>query len=304
MLMKNAKILLVSVLLGGAFAAVANGQTLRERLIDKMKDKSVRPVVDPGTIVPGATLKTFAYGSSPAEAIDVYAPPNAHGAPVIVMVHGGGWRIGDKSSPGVVGNKMTHWLPQDYILVSVNYGLLPDVKVDAQADAIARSVAYVETHAAEWGGDGNKLILMGHSAGAHLVALTSADPSVVIAQGGHAWRGTVVLDSAGLDVASVMNKRHPKLYDDAFGGDPAYWARLSPSERLKPGAVPMLLVCSTTRPDDSCGQSRAFAARIKAAGMDAPVLPEELTHMQIDDNLGKPGAYTDAVDAFITARLK
>lgn len=302
--MKTIKILFVSVLLGAGLAAVANGEALRDRFIGKMKEKSVRPTVAPGTVVPGATLKTFAYGPGLAESIDVYAPPNAHGVPVIVMVHGGGWRIGDKSSPGVVGNKMTHWLPQGYILVSVNYGLLPDVKVDAQADSIARSVAYVEAHAAEWGGDGNKLILMGHSAGAHLVALVSADPSAVSAQGGHDWRGTVVLDSAGLDVASVMSKRHPKLYDDAFGNDPAYWAKLSPSERLKPGAVPMLLVCSLKRPDDSCGQSRAYAAKLKAIGQDAPVLPEDLTHMQIDDNLGLPGDYTDAVDAFIAARLK
>jgi acetyl esterase/lipase len=302
--MKTVKILLVSVMVGGVFAAVANGQALREKFIERMKEKSVRPTVDPSTIVPGATLKTFTYGTGPAEAIDVYAPPNAHGAPVIVMVHGGGWRIGDKSSPGVVGNKMTHWLPQGYILVSVNYGLLPDVKVDAQAVSIAKAVANAETHAADWGGDGNKLILMGHSAGAHLVALMSADPSQVAAQGGHAWRGTVVLDSAALDVASVMGKKHPQLYDDAFGSDPAYWAQLSPSVRLKPDAVPMLLVCSTTRPDDSCGQSRAFAAKVKAAGMEAPVQPEVLTHMQIDDNLGKPGAYTDVVDAFIAARLK
>lgn len=300
--MKTAKILLVSALIGGAFTVAATGQTLRERFLGKMKEKSVQAPVDPNKVVPGATLVTFAYGTGPGESADVYAPPNLKNAPVIVMVHGGGWRIGDKSSPGVVGNKMIHWLPRGYILVSVNYGLLPETKVDAQAVNVAKSVAFVQSHAAEWGGDGNKVILMGHSAGAHLAALVSADPAQVATMGGHPWRGTVVLDSGGFDISAVMRGKPSKLYRDAFGSDPAYWARLSPVQRLRHGAVPMLLVCSQKR--RVCGQSESFAAKIMAVGSEADVLPQDLTHMQINDDLGKPGAYTGAVDAFIAARLK
>jgi acetyl esterase/lipase len=155
-----------------------------------------------------------------------------------------------------------------------------------------------------WGADDGQLILMGHSAGAHLVALLSSDPSLVKAAGGHVWRGTVVLDSAALDVAHVMSNTHARLYDDAFGGDPAFWASVSPTAQLKPGAVPMMLVCSLKRLDDSCGQSRAFADHLKAIGMDAPVVPEPLTHMEINNNLGLDGDYTAAVDGFISRQLK
>ncbi|HWU49391.1 MAG TPA: alpha/beta hydrolase [Asticcacaulis sp.] len=279
------------------------GQSLRERLIERMKAKSVQTEADPAAIVPGARCLTLSYGADAAQALDVFIPPHAEGAPVLVMAHGGGWRLGDKTSPGVIDNKLKYWLPKGYILVSVNYRLLP-TPVSEQAKDVAAAVAYVENHATEWGGDGSRLILMGHSAGAHLAALLSADPSRVTAAGGHAWRGTVVLDSAALDVASVMNKHHPKLYDDAFGKDPVYWANVSPAAQLKPDAVPMQLVCSLKRPDDSCGQSKAFAAKLQAIGQDAPVVPQELTHMQIDHDLGLPGAYTDAVDAFMVAHLR
>jgi acetyl esterase/lipase len=279
------------------------GQSLRERLIERMKAKSVQTEADPAAIVPGARRLTLSYGADAAQALDVFIPPHAEGAPVLVMAHGGGWRLGDKTSPGVIDNKLKYWLPKGYILVSVNYRLLP-TPVSEQAKDVAAAVAYVENHATEWGGDGSRLILMGHSAGAHLAALLSADPSRVTAAGGHAWRGTVVLDSAALDVGSVMNKHHPKLYDDAFGKDPVYWASVSPAAQLKPDAVPMQLVCSLKRPDDSCGQSKAFAAKLQVIGQDASVVPQELTHMQIDHDLGMPGAYTGAVDAFMVAHLR
>ncbi len=220
------------------------------------------------------------------------------------MVHGGGWRIGDKNSPGVVENKLMHWLPQGYIVVSVDYRMLPQAPVDVQAQDVAQALSYVQAHAGAWGGDPNTLILMGHSAGAHLVALLSSNPALVTAQGGDRWAGTVVLDSAALDVAHVMEQKHPKLYDDAFGNDPAYWARVSPTAQLKSDPVPMMLVCSLKRPDDSCGQSKAFADKLNALGQTAPVLPQDLTHMEVNKTLGLPGAYTDAVDAFMAARLK
>ncbi len=288
-----------------ALASGAGAQGLRERFIAHIKEKSAQAQpVDPAQYLPGATRAEAAYGTDAAQTIEIYSPPHAQGAPVIVMVHGGGWRIGDKNVRGTVENKLKHWLPQGFVVVSIDYRMLPDAPVDVQARDVAAAVAYVEAHAGDWGADGNRLILMGHSAGAHLVSLLSADPARVTAAGGHVWRGTVVLDSAALDVAHVMTAKHPKLYDDAFGNDPAFWASVSPTAQLKPGAVPMMLVCSLKRPDDSCGQSGAFAERLKAIGMDAPVVPQPLTHMEINNNLGLGGDYTSTVDGFISARLK
>jgi acetyl esterase/lipase len=266
------------------------------------KQEPVPAPADPAQVVKGATVKTVSYGTDPDQTMDVYASPDVKAAPIILIVHGGGWREGDKASPGVVGNKMTRWLPEGFILVSINYGLLPKTPVDAQADNVAKAIAYVETHAADWGGDGDKVIVTGHSAGAQMAALLSADPSQVAALGGKPWRGTVVLDSGSFDVPAVMAGKPGKVYREAFGTNPAYWARMSPTHRLRPGVVPMLLVCSQKR--RACGHSDAFAAKIKAVGGEAQVLPQDVAHMEVNDQLGLRGPYTNAVDAFIAARLK
>lgn len=287
-----------------AIALPVEAQRLRQRIIEQMKEKSAAtPPPAAGQLVPGATRQSAAYGSDPAQAMDIYLPPHPDHAPVIVMVHGGGWQIGDKNMAAVVENKVKHWLPKGYIFVSIDYRMLPEARVDVQAQDVASAVTYVQRHASDWGGDGNKLILMGHSAGAHLVALLSADPSRVRSAGGHNWSGTVVLDSAAYDVGSVMNQKHPQLYDDAFGSDPANWASVSPAQHIGPDAVPMMLVCALKRPDDSCGQSRDFAARLKKAGQAAPVVEENLKHGEVNSQLGLPGEYTNKVDTFMTAHL-
>ncbi len=67
---------------------------------------------------------------------------------------------------------------------------------------VARALAAVQARAGEWGGDASRVVLMGHSAGAHLVALLSADPTRAAAEGAGPWRSAVVLDSAAIDSRS------------------------------------------------------------------------------------------------------
>lgn len=242
-------------------------------------------------------LAEQSYGAHPRQRYDVYLPARADHAPVIFMVHGGAWRTGDKANAQVVQNKVRHWTRRGVIVVSVNYRLLPDASVAAQADDVAAALAAVQASAASWGGDRNKFVLMGHSAGAHLVALMAASRGTA-----STWRGTVALDSAAMDVASLMRQRHFPLYDKAFGSAAAYWDSVSPLAQLKPGGAPVLAVCSSQR-RASCPQSEAFAARAAALGMRAQVLPQALSHREINEALGQPGAYTDAVDAFIDSLM-
>jgi len=246
--------------------------------------------------------RDLAYGSDPAQAVDVYwMDARGTARPIIVMVHGGGWRSGDKDYKGVVEGKVAHWLPRGYVFVSVNYRMLPQQGVAGQAADVARALAYVQAHAREWGGDPERVTLMGHSAGAHLVALLSADPALAARQGAQRWNATVSLDSAALDVGAVMQRRHLGLYDDAFGSDPADWRALSPLQQLTRQAVPVLAVCSTLRPDRPCDQAREYTARAKSLGVDGEVLPEALKHGEVNKELGAEENYTAAVDRFIAA---
>jgi acetyl esterase/lipase len=244
--------------------------------------------------------RDIAYGSDPAQALDVYwMGASSSARPIIVMVHGGGWSRGDKDGRGVVQGKIEHWLPRGYLFVSVNYRMLPRQDVAGQAADVARAVAYVQQHAREWGGDPDRLTLMGHSAGAHLVALLSSDPALAARHGAQRWNVTVSLDSAALDVGAIMQRRHLALYDDAFGSDPATWRSLSPLQQLTRQAIPVLAVCSTLRPDHPCDQAREYTERARSLGVDGEVLPQSLKHGEVNRELGAEENYTAAVDRFI-----
>lgn len=248
-----------------------------------------------------ATTHNVAYGNDPRQQLDVYAPDVVHAAPVILMVHGGGWRRGDKTSRGVVSNKADRWLARGLIVVSINYRMRPDADPWQQASDVARALAFVQSHASGWGGDATKIILMGHSAGAHLVALLTADPALAHRAGAQPWLGTVSIDSGALDVPAIMQRHHLQLYDTAFGADPRFWQTVSPLHVLSSRALPLLAICSTVRPDHPCTEAHAYARKAADLGVRADVLEQPLDHMHINSQLGTNGQYTAAVERFMAS---
>ena len=211
------------------------------------------------------------------------------------FVHGGAWAFGDKGASRVVEPKVAHWVERGWIVVSTNYRMLP-TPVATQADDVAAALTYAQSHAAQWGADPGRFVLMGHSAGAHLVALIAAGAQTEITP--QPWRGAVLLDSAALDVTALMQQRHLPLYDRAFGRDPANWARLSPQAQLAHASAPLLAVCSSQR-RESCPHADAFVAKDTGFGAKARVLREDLSHGEINATLGAASDYTAQVDAFL-----
>lgn len=250
------------------------------------------------------------YGTDPAQRMDVYVPTSpttgtnslvasAVRAPVIFMVHGGGWRHGDKAMGRVVQEKVNRWVPKGFILISINYRMLPDAPVAVQERDVQAALMAAQQRAGTWGGDPSRFILMGHSAGAHLVALLNASAPQALREGAWPWLGTVSLDSAMMNVPARMRAPHLPLYDDAFGTDPAYWVAMSPFHQWTAGAPPMQMVCSTQRADDPCQQSDAMARHVRNQGGRAEVLPQDLDHGEINAQLGLDSDYTRAVEAFM-----
>lgn len=293
------RVVIASLLLLAA-AAVSAGN-LRERIAARRQAAEVAQApLPPGTRV----LRDLAYGDDPRQRFDAYLPAGAHDAPVIVFVHGGAWAIGDKDNPGVVPNKAAYWLPQGYVFVSINYRMLPAADPLVQADDVAHAVAAVQKLAPQWGADASRVVLMGHSAGAHLVALLGADPARLRKAGAQVPRGIVALDSAALNVVQILQSpRHFGFYDRAFGKDPAYWAAASPYHALTAASLPLQAVCSTQRAD-SCPQAHAFADKARGLGVRVEVQPEDLSHAQINRQLGAPSVYTDAVGRFVEALVR
>jgi arylformamidase len=256
----------------------------------------------PFALPAGATVtRDIAYGDDPLQRLDVYHPAHAELAPVILMAHGGGWVRGNKRLWRVVKNKVTHWVGKGCLFVSTNYRLVPAVDPLTQADDLARALAFVQSQLRSWGGDPARVILMGHSTGGHLAALLTVDATISKRQGAAPWLASIALDSGAMNIEQIMRENHYGLYDVAFGSDPAFWRQASPTLRMKGKPMaPMLVVCSMRR-DDSYPQGQAFAAKANSYGGRVEVLKENLTHAEVNDFLGAPGAYTAAVEAFLNS---
>lgn len=302
-------LLLVELL--GQFPS-AFGGPLRDRIEERLESRrAAAQAEDTGELDLGEQSATgtrlpsnarlerdLSYGNDPQQRLDVYLPAQAKAAPIIFMVHGGAWMIGDKAAAGFVSNKVAHWLPKGYIIVSSNYRMSRRPNPLDQADDIARALAFVQAKAPSWGGDPTRVLLLGHSAGAHLVSLLAADPRIVTSKGGAAWLGTIVLDSAALNLVEIMQSKHKGFYDRVFGKDRTFWTQASPYHRLTTAPAPMFVVCSS-HSDGSCPQAQAFSAKATELGGKVTVLPVDMKHGELNKELGLPSDYTSTIEGFM-----
>jgi arylformamidase len=208
--------------------------------------------------------------------LDVYAPNGVKDLPVILMIHGGGWSIGDKATPDVGTNKATYFTAQGYVYVSINYRLSPDVQHPAHIQDVAAAVSWVLENIDDYGGDPAQLTLMGHSAGAHLAALVATDERYLAAHG-HTLSelsGVVLLDGAGYDIPLVLDT----------------WTDASPVTHVAPEkGIPPFLILHTERAA-AVAESNELAALLQAAGVPAwTYLAEGKTHASINDDIGDIG---------------
>ncbi len=255
-------------------------------------------VAPPLAAQPAPAAVEIAYGADPRQRLD-YTRIAGRDAPLVLFVHGGGWRRGDKR---MAAHMAAHFHARGYAFAATNYRLVPDARVDEQAADVAAAVARMRR---EPGVDSRGILLIGHSAGAHLVALVGADPVFLAAHdlALSELAGIIPLDGAGYDVPRQMAQSGPllrRLYRNAFGDDPSFQRRVSPiAHAAAPNAPRFLLLPIAGRPDDSGAQSVALAAALRAAGTWAEVASVEDSHAGIFPNWGRPGhSATLLVDAF------
>jgi acetyl esterase/lipase len=132
---------------------------------------------------PGVTRvkSDVAYGASPRQKLDIYAPTKRAGTlPVVVFLYGGSWNSGSKADYSFLAKAIA---ARRFIAVVADYRLVPDVAFPAFLDDSARAVAWSHTHAASFGGDPDRLFVLGHSAGAYNAAMIALDDRYLRAQG-------------------------------------------------------------------------------------------------------------------------
>jgi len=116
----------------------------------------------------------IAYGPEEWQALDIYTPEKMESpAPVLVFFYGGRWTLGNKEQYAFAA---LPFVEKGYIVVIPDYSKYPDVKFPAFVDDAALATSWVYDNIAEYKGNNKRLYLSGHSSGAHLAALVTADP--------------------------------------------------------------------------------------------------------------------------------
>jgi acetyl esterase/lipase len=260
--------------------------------------------------VAGIPPRELAYGSDPLQRLDFYAGPKGRSLPpLVVNVHGGGWKQGDKGN-ATGKSKAPHFFAQGYAFASINYRLVPSATVEQQAADVASALAWLKSNAGRLGFDGSRIVLTGHSAGAHLVALVGTDPQYLRAAGLDFGdlRGVLPNDGAAYDVAAQMTdgpKMMHKTYAQAFGSDPARQRALSPTLHAGAPNAPAFLLINVQR-EDGIRQATALAAALRKAGTAVQVndFPGAglKGHMEINRKLGEADyPATPVVDTWLKA---
>ena len=290
-------------LVAATLAQAAPGDRLRERIAARQAGGGNREKIPQP---PGK--QALAYGTDPLQVLDYWpAQTGSKRAPLVIFVHGGGWKRGSKDN--AAGNyKAPHYTGEGYAYASINYRLVPDNTVEDQAADVARSVKYLIDHAAQLGFDPSRIVLMGHSAGAHLVALVGSDEHYLRSAGLSfaSIDGVIPIDGACYDVPRQIKEGGNFMHDtyiQAFGEDPVRQQALSPVFHAAAPNAPAFLLLHVQR-KDGIAQAKELEAALLKAG--TPTQRRDFPgtglkgHGEINRELGNPDyAATPVVDAWL-----
>lgn len=242
--------------------------------------------------------------------LDIYhfgqVTPNS---PVVIYVHGGAWAIGDKAN--ALDNKKNLFTSLGYLLISVNYRLSPNpvstdpnrVMFPTHNNDVADAVKWVYDNIATYGGNKNKMAIMGHSAGAHLVSLTGTSNQFLPARGIslNTIKGVASIDSEGYDVAFQCNDNN-SYYLNAFGDTNTNWVQASPLNQLFSGTAYPRFFIAKRGAAQRIVISDNFITKLQSVGATvSQVTGSQYDHEGINDAIGSPGetAITDPLKTFL-----
>ena len=184
------------------------------------------------------------------------------GFPVLVDIHGGGWRAGSKNGRGFPAET---FVPKGFVWVTVDYGLAPKHKIAAIVDHVRSAFAWTYQNVKDYGGDPERIYVCGHSAGGHLTGMLLVD-------GWHAKYGVLtdaikgaVASSGVFDMEALVHA--PRGYNDELGMTLADARAHSPYYHLPKRACPIIVTYGGNETREFVRQSRAFARAWREAGL-------------------------------------
>jgi acetyl esterase/lipase len=257
----------------------------------------------------------IAYGDLPRQTLDIYIPANPvsenselkgktentraitnKGLPVVVFFYGGSWDSGNRGSYKFIGEAMTS---QGFIAVIPDYRVYPEVLFPGFMEDPAKAAKWVKLHAAEFGGDPERVFLAGHSAGAHIAAMLVLDPEFLAKQNSKPKDFAGMIGLAGpYDFLPLKSDRLKTIF-----GPEDQRSKSQPINFVTGNNPPMLLMVGTKDGTVWPRNTYNLAAKIKAAG--GPVEVAEFAgygHVDMAAKLAKPlrdKRMLDTIAAFI-----
>jgi len=240
--------------------------------------------------------------------LDIYGFTGATNAPVVIFVHGGTWQTGQRQQGP---KRISFFNDAGFIYVSIDYRLVPEVRVEDELVDVEYAVKWVSDHIAHYGGNGQNIHLFGHSAGAHLVTMLAIAPRSVarsLVQSG-AVRSVYASDLHTYDFVSFVEsagRNMPAAYTRAIGTDLARIAALSPLQNISATRqIPDFLISfSGQRNSAALRRSSAyeFADALRAAGGQAEVFDgSRYNHKTIIRAVGTQPDLSDTLIRFFKA---
>lgn len=223
--------------------------------------------------------------------LNLFLPSGSNGHPVLVFVHGGSWKRGDKDGYGGAYGAMGRSLAAEGIAVAViNYRLTPEVRHPEHARDVARAVNWVHDNASLYGWNARKIVLVGHSAGAHLCSLTALDAGYLKEHGLTPDVIGGVVGVSGIYDLTRLGVTGQLLFQDVFGVRDEQLQSASPALRVQGKPAPFLLLyAERDLPTFDYQTRRLESALDEAGGTVRSVEIPDRNHMNIIAGLGRAG---------------
>lgn len=220
--------------------------------------------------------------------------------PVIIWVHGGAWIIGDKSNK--IQQKVNLFVKEmDYVFVSINYRLSPfpydikspkRIKHPIHVQDVASAIGWVSKNIATYSGNKNRIALLGHSAGAHLVSLIGTNEKYLQSENLKLSdiKGIAAIDTEYDMINRIYNSNLSKMYANAFGKDPTMLKDASPYFNINSKKkYPKFFIVTRGRAD-RIERANKFIEKLKANGANVTVQKtNSYTHKEVNEAIGKEG---------------
>ncbi|UJR18354.1 hypothetical protein I4U23_005257 [Adineta vaga] len=177
--------------------------------------------------------------------LDVYYPNQNFQSDVLVFIYGGAWESGSKGTYKYLGRNFAR---KGVVTVIPDYNLSPN-SIFSMVEECTAAIMWVYQNIAAYGGNPNRIFVMGHSAGGHMIALLNSDPRYFRPYGiRNPIYGLILLDAFGLDMyeyltmPSSRNDRYYNTFIQVFSSDSRNWKRASPMRYSRNIRNPQLIL--------------------------------------------------------------